>query len=149
MKYFEDFVVGGYLEFGGTYPVTEQEIREIGERWDPQPFHINPVAAVDSVFGGLVASSVHLFAILTLLCVDHEPVAAVSSLGFRSVHNHAPVRAGDVLRAGSTTVEARRSRSRPGLGVVTARCELLNQRLEAVFSYENAALIQCRPDPSR
>ena len=147
MKYFEDFVVGEVTDFPGRYLVTEEEIREVGERWDPQPFHVDPVAAAESVFGGLVASSVHLFAISTCLGVKGEPTAAVSSLGFRAVNNHAPARPGDELRNRSTVLESRLSQSRPGVGVVTTLLELLNQRQELVFSWENAALFQCRPAP--
>jgi acyl dehydratase len=144
--YFEDFPVGRVGRFDVTYLLTEDEIREMGERWDPQPFHVDPVAAATSVFGGLVASSVHLFGIaVRLATTSAEPVAAVSALGFRSMDNHAPARPGDELSLCSKTIAARLSRSRPGVGVRTGRAELVNQRDELVFSFENAALIACRP----
>ena len=148
MLYFEDFAVGQVDRRPTTHLVTEAEIREMGERWDPQPFHVDPVAAEVSVFGGLVASTVHLFAIVTLLghLGREEPVAAVSSLGLRRMDNHAPARPGDVLSASATVIEARRSQSRPGLGVLTNRAELTNQRGELVFSFEIAYLLQCRPE---
>ena len=38
VKFFEDFTVGEVEVFDATYVVTEEEIREVGERWDPQPF---------------------------------------------------------------------------------------------------------------
>ncbi len=144
MDYFEDFVVGALVEVPGTYLVTEEEITEVGRRWDPQPFHTDPVAAADSVFGGLVASSVHLFFMAISLGVNARPSAAVSSLGFPAIDNHAPVRPGDELSMQSRVLESRLSRSRPGLGIVISRCELLNQDRELVFSFENAALIRCR-----
>lgn len=150
MQYFEDFAVGDVTQYDNPYLVTEAEVREVGERWDPQPFHIDPVAAEESVFGGLVASSVHLFAIA--ICPGQggartavEPMAAVSSLGFRSVDNHAPARPGDLLSKRRTIREARLSKSRPGLGVVTYLVEVVNQDDELVFSFENAALVECRP----
>jgi acyl dehydratase len=146
--YFEDFPVGWVRTFDDTYLVTEEEIREVGERWDPQPFHVDPVAAADSVFGGLVASSVHLFAIATALgqVAAADPVAAVSALGFRNLTNHAPVRPGDVISKSQTVLEARLSNSRPGLGILRNRVELTNQRDEPVFSIEIAALYRCRPE---
>jgi acyl dehydratase len=146
MRYFEDFVVGEVDEFDGTYLVTEEEIREVGERWDPQPFHTDPVAAADSVFGGLVASSVHLFAMAVCLGVNARPSAAVSSLGFSAIDNHAPVRPGDVLSARAVTVDSRLSRSRPGHGIVNTRVEVLNQDQVLVFAFENAALLRCRAE---
>lgn len=146
MDYFEDFVVGTLTEFDGTYLVTAEEIMEVGRRWDPQPFHTDPVAAADSAFGGLVASSVHLFAMAISLGVTARPSAAVSSLGFPAIDNHAPVRPGDELSMRSRVLESRLSRSRPGTGVVITRAEMLNQHRELVFSFENAGLFRCHPD---
>ena len=149
MRYYEDFPVGQVDVFDGTYLVTEEEIMEVGRRWDPQPFHTDPVAAAESAFGGLVASSVHLFAIAAAIGQrpDDEPVAAVSALGFRNVLNHGPARPGDVLSLSSTVLTARLSNSRPGVGVLTLRVDVVNQRDEPVFSYEVAALYECRPEP--
>lgn len=147
MRYYEDLTVGATSKGTATYLVTEEEIVEVGRRWDPQPFHTDPVAAAASPFGGLVASSVHLFAMAIAVGVKGDPTAAVSSLGFEAMVNHAPARPGDVLRT-RTTVQARRlSRSRPGLGVVETLVELFNQGDEVVFSFVNAALIRCREEP--
>jgi acyl dehydratase len=150
VKYLEDFVVGQERMHQGSYTLTEAEIREVGERWDPQPFHIDPVAAEASLFGGLVASSVHLFAILTAIGraqpLEHR-VAAVSALGFDNLRNHAPARPGDELRSRIKVLEARASKSRPEVGVVRNSSDLINQRGEVVFSWEAAYLVQRRPEP--
>jgi acyl dehydratase len=148
VKFFEDFTVGEVEVFDATYVVTEEEIREVGERWDPQPFHIDPEAAQQSPFGGLVASSVHLFAMavsLSMTGTKHDPVAAVSALGFDKMRLHAPARPGDELFVRIEVIEARRSTSQPALGVVQNRAEMLNQHDELVFSYESAFLVQQRP----
>jgi acyl dehydratase len=148
VKYFEDYVVGEEYAHPGSYTVTEAEIREVGERWDPQPFHIDPVAAEASVFGGLVASSVHLFAIMVGIQTGREvePSAAVSALGFDKMRLHAPARPGDELWSRGKVLESRVSRSHPELGVVRSSAELVNQRGEVVFSDEAAFLIRRRPD---
>ena len=144
MDYFEDFVVGALTEFDASYLVTEEEIMEVGRRWDPQPFHTDPVAAADSVFGGLVASSAHLFFMAISLGVNARPSAAVSSLGFPAIDTHAPVRPGDVLSMQARVLDSRLSRSRPGTGIVITRGEMLNQDDVLVFSFENAGLFRCR-----
>jgi acyl dehydratase len=151
VKYFEDFVVGDELTFTGSYTITAAEIREVGERWDPQPFHVDPVAAEASMFGGLVASSVHLFAASVAIGTGpaEEPVAAVSALGFDKLRLHLPARPGDELRLRYEVVERRASRSRPGAGIVRFSRELFNQRGEVVYSDESVALIQCRPGQQR
>jgi acyl dehydratase len=53
MKYFEHFTLGLEAEAPGKHIVTEEEIIEFGTRWDAQPFHVDPEAAKDSLFGGL------------------------------------------------------------------------------------------------
>ncbi len=51
IRYFEDIKAGDNYSFPEQYTVTEEEIIEMGERWDPQPFHTDPDAAKKSIFG--------------------------------------------------------------------------------------------------
>src|SRR5580658_8537652 len=53
--YLEDIHVGDRFR-SADYAVTEREIIEYATRYDPQPFHTNPIAAPNPIFGGLVAS---------------------------------------------------------------------------------------------
>jgi len=150
MQFFEYLPVGRVdVDEAVSYTVTEAEIIEVGTRWDPQPFHIDPVAAAQSPFGGLVASSVHLLAIAVATGAKtsmDNPVAAVSALGFDKMRLHAPARPGDVLCNRSEVVEARPSGSQPHLGVVRNRVELWNERAELIFSFEAAYLVARRPE---
>lgn len=50
MQYFEDLTIGKRVSFEQQYLVTEEEIIEVGKRWDPQVFHTDPIAAKDSFF---------------------------------------------------------------------------------------------------
>ena len=43
----------------GSYTFTEAEIIRFGTLYDPQYFHVDPEAAKESHFGGLVASGWH------------------------------------------------------------------------------------------
>jgi acyl dehydratase len=151
MKYFEDFQLGELRESPRRYTVTAEEIVEFGTRWDYQPFHVDPEAAKESRFGGLVASSTHLFAMgVSLWC--HADVgaenqsAAISALGFNNMRLKSPARPGDELKATSTVIEKRASRSRPGAGILVMRNEVLNQRDELVFVYEHAGLYRTAPE---
>jgi acyl dehydratase len=150
MKYFEHFTLGLEEEAPGRHIVTEEEIIEFGTRWDAQPFHVDPEAAKDSVFGGLVACSVHLFAMAIGLwnratVNEEERTAAVSALGFNNMQLKTPARPGDELRSKSTVIERRSSTSKPNLGIVTFRNEVTNQNGDLVIVYESAALIQKDP----
>jgi acyl dehydratase len=147
VRYFEDLFVGQQWVHTGRYTLTEAEILEVGRRWDPQPFHTDPVAAEASLFGGLVASSVHLFAIIVAVGTGpaEEPMAAVSALGFDKLRLHLPARPGDELGVRVEVLECRPSRSRPEVGVVRCLRELSNQHRELVFSDESAFLVERRP----
>ncbi len=147
--YFEDVTLDREVTFDGVYHVTEEEIIEVGNRWDPQPFHIDPVAAKDSIFGGLVASSAHVFAIWVSMGNDDidkdKAIKSVSALGFNNLQWHAPIRPGDTIRSSFTITEARASKSRPELGVVKSDNRMFNQHNETVFTLECAFLVPKRP----
>jgi acyl dehydratase len=147
MRYYEDLEVGSISASDATYLVTEEEILEFGRRFDPQPFHVDRDAAAASEFGGLIASTVHIFAMHVSLGVKSSiRTAAISALGTTNMVNHAPVRPGDVLTHVNEVIDRRPSKSRPGVGIVSFRNTLSNQKGEAAFSYENTALIRFR-DP--
>lgn len=67
--YAEDIVVGSEFEFG-TRTLTEAEIIEYARAWDPLPIHIDPVAAKDGPFGGVIASGLHTLAVYQRLMVE-------------------------------------------------------------------------------
>ena len=149
MYYFEDLPIGREIIFDDEYHVTEEEIIEVGRRWDPRPFHTDPEAAKSSMFGGLVASSAHIFSIYVRIGnaeVDRDKqTAAVSALGFNNLQWREPVRPGDVLNCAYTVIGARASESRPTLGVVTSGCRMFNQNDKVVFTLECSYLIERRP----
>ena len=147
MRYFEDYPLGLVFEHDERYLITEDEIMEVGRRWDPQPFHIDRDLARNTPFGGLVASSVLLFAVAVSLVSrvkEKERPAAVSALGFNNMQMHSPARPGDELSLRSTVIESRLSSSHPDLGIVNCRNEISNQKNELVFVYEGAAFIKRR-----
>ncbi|MEM8593670.1 MAG: MaoC family dehydratase N-terminal domain-containing protein [Pseudomonadota bacterium] len=148
MRYFKNYELNRFTEYPSRHTLTEEEIIEMGQRWDPQPFHVDAELAKDSMFGGLVASSSHLFCIACRLgndVPDEMRSAAESALGFEKLQWHAPARPGDTLRVTSTVIERRESNSRPHLGIVTCDNHILNQRDEVVFSYQGAFLVRKEP----
>jgi acyl dehydratase len=148
VRFFEYYTLGLEEKFPEGYSVTEEEIIEFGQRWDPQPFHTDPEAARQSHFGGLVASSVHLFAIAVRLGTSvpqDKRAAAVSALGFTNMHLKAPARVGDTLSLNIRVIDSRKSKSKPSLGVVGMYHELRNQNNEIVFTFDDAFLVRKGP----
>jgi acyl dehydratase len=127
-RYFEDYQAGAVYEYGYA-TVTEEEIVAFARRFDPQPLHTDARLAAAGPFGGLIASGWHTAGIFMRLFADHylSRVASLGSPGLDELRWPVPVRPGDRLRLRTTTIETRRSRSKPDRGVVRTRAELLNQ----------------------
>ena len=143
--YFEDIEIGGSARVG-PYEVSEAEIVELGRRFDARPFHVDPVAAAASPFGGLVASGCHVFCIRSWLSSHLEPrPALVAGLGLETLDLPTPVRPGDRISMEVVYLEKRLSRSRPDRGVVRMRNTLVNQRGEPVMTLVAKLLVPVRP----
>lgn len=147
-RYFEHFQIGDVFELGAI-GVTEAEIIAFAQQFDPQPFHVDPARARESVFGGIIASGWHTTALWMRLLVDgflHETIS-LGSPGVDEVRWLQPVRPGDTLRGRLTILESRPSTSRPEMGIVRSRSEMLNQRDELVMTIVGVHLIGRRQGP--
>ena len=130
----------------GSHTFSEAEIIDFARQFDPQPFHVDPVAAKDSFFKGLIASGWHTCAIAMRLMVD-KYVARSASLGSPGLDNIrwlAPVRAGDTISYRRTTTASRPSESKPDIGLVHSRWEAVNQRGEKVMTMEGWGMFRRR-----
>lgn len=144
-RFFEDFVPGSTAEFG-PIEVDESEVISFAERYDPQPIHIDRVAAANGPFGGLIASGWHTAClVMRLLVENHLPrEASIASPGLDELRWMWPVRPGDKLRVRTTVVEARRSQTKPDRGLVRTKIEALNQDDRVVMSMVAMNLFRCR-----
>ncbi|MEC5215613.1 acyl dehydratase [Actimicrobium sp. GrIS 1.19] len=144
--YFEDFLVGRTVEVGQV-TVDEAEIIEFATRFDPQPFHIDPVAAEKSMFGGIIASGWHTCSMMMRAMVDGylADSASLGSPGVDEVRWLKPVRGGDVLTISSTVLESVPSTSRPDRGVIFTSWEARNQNDELVATIKGRGMFLRRP----
>jgi acyl dehydratase len=145
-RYFEDYVEGEVYRFG-SIAVEADEIIAFANRFDPQSFHIDPEAAKQSPFGGLIASGWHTAALMMRLFADHylTHVASLASPGLDELRWLKPVRPGDTLSIRVTVLKATPSKSRPDRGVVTSGIEVLNQFDETVMTLKAVNFIGRRP----
>jgi acyl dehydratase len=120
--HFEDLAPGTVFDLG-TALVDRDEMIAFARRFDPQPFHLDPAAGRASVFGDLAASGWFTAGLWMRAYVDHllSRSAGLGSPGGDEVSWPAPVFAGDELRAAMEVLDARVSRSRPELGLITLR----------------------------
>jgi acyl dehydratase len=145
-RFFEDFGVGERFVTAG---VTFDEAMIVGfaRVYDPQPFHVDPEAARDSIYGGLIASGFQTIALGFRLIWDTGLLAGVSmgSPGFDELRWLKPVRPGDTIRVEGEILEQRPSRSKPDRGLVRIAYRYLNQRGEAVVTFNSMHLLRRRP----
>ena len=145
MLHFDDIEVG-YASVVGQYRLEKSEVIEFARTWDPQPFHIDEASADESMFGGLVASSLHLFAICTRLFFDHrDNIQILAMLGKDEIRIHTPARPGDLLTYTTECVESRASNSRPDRGVIVLADTLRNQDGDLVLTQKVTLLVKREP----
>lgn len=122
--YFEDFRAGQVFALG-THQITAEEIIAFAGEFDPQPQHVDPVAAKSSILGGLAASGWHLCGLSMRMMVDglFGRAASMGSPGIEEVQWRKPAYAGDVLQLQAEVLGSRES-SRPDRGYIRMRFTL-------------------------
>ena len=127
-RYFEDYVPGLRVDCG-TFSVGEEEIIAFAQEYDAQPFHVDPVAAKDGPYGGLIASGWHTTALMMRHLVEHfvSPESSLGAAGIDEIRWPRPVRPGDTLHVSATVLEARQSNSKPDRGIIRSLAEVTNQ----------------------
>ena len=145
--YFEDFTEGQVIELGTIPELTEEEIIAFARQFDPQPFHVDPVAAKESIYGGIIASGWQTALRAMRLQVDSllSRTDTQGSPGVENIRFRKPVRPGQRLAARYTVVAAEPSATRPTLGKLLGRTELFDEAGDVVYSMDGWALIGRRP----
>jgi acyl dehydratase len=145
-RWFEDIALDEPFPLG-SHTFTEEEIIRFGKAYDPQYFHTDPEAARHSIFGGLVASGVHVVAVAHRRMVDaldaeadrlralgEEPGISGPSPGVERLDFHTPVRPGDTIAFTLVVTGKRPSASLPGWGLLFNTITGVNQRGETVYT---------------
>lgn len=143
-RYFEDLAEGEHLDCQPVM-ITREAIIEFAKRFDPQPFHIDDNAANKSIFGGLVASSLHTLSSCTRVVVEAQgDIAILSGVAIGEVKMFNPVRPGDTLTVEAWWTDLKRSKTKPDRGFATIKCKVTNQKGELVVEYGYRYLVARR-----
>ena len=143
--FIEDFHPGQTMEFDCGI-VTEEEIIQYAKQFDPQYFHIDPIAAKQSPYKGLIASGWHTSSIMMRAVVEMflSKAASLGSPGVDEMRWLLPVRPGDNLRVRATVNSTRKSASKPEIGILNSTTEVFNQNEERVMTMTGTSFIQSR-----
>jgi acyl dehydratase len=146
-KYFDQYVVGETISHEIRRTVTETDNLLFSTMThNPQPLHLDAEYAKNTEFGRIVVNGTFTFALMVGLSVGETTLGTlVANLGYDKLVMPKPVFIGDTLRAETTVVELKDSRSRPTAGIVTMEHRMLNQRDEIVCQCLRMALLQKTP----
>ena len=145
--WYEDFKVGDQIISPGK-TLTEAEIIDWAFRFDPQPFHMDKVAAAEHMYGGLIASGWMLGTYAFRLFTMANPWAPDASLGSPGVEDlrwiH-PVRPDDTIHVEVTITDSRPSASKPDRGVVGMDWQVIDQNDVVAMTMRSIQLLRRRP----
>jgi acyl dehydratase len=157
IPFFEDLNVGDRLQLGSLH-FAEADVIRFAKAYDPQFFHVDPVAAKGSIFGGLIASGWHTgggwmgqmvrsrtASAAAALARGERPARLGPSPGFKHLRWIRPVFAGDTITYTSAIHEMRASASRPEWGIVRHYNTGVNQKGQTVFSFFGSVFWERRP----
>jgi acyl dehydratase len=144
---FEQIQAGMSIQ-GGRRTVTEAEIIEFAQRYDPQWFHLDPVRAQHSRWKGLISSGWMTCSIAMELAVKSVlgDSQSIGSPGIEQLKWPNPVRPGDELELRIEVKETRVSRS-GSVGIVKWRWVLTTQAGAQVLDLIATSLFQIRAAP--
>jgi acyl dehydratase len=144
---FEQIQAGMIIQ-GGRRRVTEAEIIEFAQRYDPQWFHIDPVRAQHSRWKGLISSGWMTCSIAMDLAVRSVlgDSQSIGSPGIEQLKWPNPVRPGDELELRIEVMQTRVSRS-GSVGIVKWRWVLTTQAGVQVLDLIATSLFQLRAAP--
>ena len=144
--YFDDFKPGDKFQ-SAPLLISEALIVEFGRFYDPQVFHLDPEAAKETIYGGLIASGLQTIALTFKLFFETGALDASSlgSPGLDEIRWKLPVRPGDSLHVVGEVLESRPSTSKADRGIVRVLYTTLNQRDEVVMTLIGNQLLRRRP----
>ena len=145
--YFEEFNEGQVFEHALTRTVTEMDnVLFTTLTMNPQPLHLDAEFAKTTEFGRPLVNSIFTLGLVIGISVGDTTLGTtVANLGMTDVRFPKPVFHGDTIRATTTVISKRASRSRLDAGIVEFEHIGLNQVGETVAICRRAALMKTKP----
>lgn len=145
--WFEQLEPGLRVTHATTRTVTETDnVLFTTMTMNPQPLHLDAEFAAKTEFGRPLVNSLFTLGLVVGLAVPELTLGTtVANLGFTRVDFPNPVFAGDTVHVTTDVLDARGSKSRPDVGIVTFEHHGLNQRDEIVCLAVRAAMMHRRP----
>ena len=144
-RFFEDFAVGDvYHHPLGRTVISADNIWFTLLTQNTAPLHFDHEYAARTEFGKPLVDSTFTLALVTGQSVTDVSQNVMANLGWDEVRLPNPVFEGDTIHSVSEVLEARASRSRPNVGVVTVRTIGYNQDGLTVITFRRTLLVYRR-----
>ncbi|MBD3731331.1 MAG: MaoC family dehydratase [Sphingopyxis sp.] len=145
--YFEQFSVGQVFDHEIRRTVTDMDnILFSSLTYNPAAIHIDHAYAATTEFGRPLMNSIFTLGLVIGVTVQDTTLGTtIANLGMSETTFPKPVFAGDTIRARTTVIELRDSKSRPTQGIVTFEHLGLNQKDEIVCRTLRGALMMRSP----
>ncbi len=145
--YFEELEVGRVVKHELRRTVTEMDnVLFTSLTMNTQTLHLDEEFAKSTQHGQRVVNSIFTLGLMVGMTVtDLTLGTTLGNLSMTDIRFPRPVFHGDTLRAETTIVDKRESRSKPDRGVVTFAHRAFNQRDEEVACCERVGMMMKRP----
>ena len=146
-KYYEDLSVGATFKHSLGRTVTETDnVLFNTMTMNPQSLHLNEHFASTTQFGRRIVNGIFTMGLVVGLSVsDLTDGTIVANLSYEKVLHPHPVYHGDTIYAETEVLEMRKSKSKPGRGVVRLKQIGRNQDGVVVVELERTVLFLMRP----
>jgi acyl dehydratase len=141
--YYEQFSIGQAFDHPWTRTVTEMDNTLFSAlTMNVQPLHLDAEFAAGTEFGQRLVNSIFTLGLMIGISVNDTTLGTtIGNLGFSETKFPKPVFHGDTLRARTTVLTMRESRSRPTVGIVEFEHTCWNQRQEMVALCRRQAMM--------
>lgn len=145
-RYWQDFTEGAIFEFGDKL-VTESEIIEFAQQYDPLTIHIDPIAARKEPLGVFCASAVHVLAMAARMTYDHlyADTALVAGRVIDKWQMLAPVQPGQRLHIKAEVAAVHSHKYKTDCGWVDFNWQILDADGNRLMTFFSSVLVQRRP----
>jgi len=142
-RYYEEFEIGEVIRHDVRRTVTETDnVLFSTLTMNPAAIHLDHDYSAKTEFGKPLVNSVFTLGLVVGLSISDTTLGTtIGNLGWEDVRFPKPVFIGDTIRAETTTLDMRVSKSRPTQGIVTFLHRGLNQRDEVVCECRRLALM--------
>jgi acyl dehydratase len=145
--YYEEMEIGMVIRHPFTRTVTEMDnILFTSITMNPAPIHLDAEHAKTTIHGRRLMNSLYTAGLIGGMSVLETTFGTtLGNLGYEKMTFPKPVFHGDTLRAETTIVDKRESKSRPDAGIVWFEHRGYNQNDEIVHYAHRSGMIMKRP----